>query len=407
MIIKLVISMALILILVARKVNIGISLIIGGILLGVLNGFGISGIVDTFITTAKSNLTYDLGLTIAMITILGYMMEKYGILDNMIKSLEYLIGSAKITLLLAPAIIGTLLVTGGALMSCPVVKNLGERLSVEDDKMAAINLIFRHALYFIFPLSPTLILASQVGEINLFDLIRIQFPIALSLYVLGYIIFLRGYKDSEKKKRTLRGVMKNLGEFLYYCMPLIVSVFGALILKLPFYITLVFGILTCVLIDLRGKREGSYLIDAIKGIRLKMVLAILGIIYFKIVIDKMDGLDTILDGVLGNGIPMELIILISCALISFPLASTQPSIAMLYPIILPLAGSYDLKLLYAMLIYTSGFMFYYISPLHLCQVLTLEYFDVKIKKLYKNYIIILPLTYSVMLFIYFFNKLGY
>jgi hypothetical protein len=52
MIIKLVISMALILILVARKVNIGISLIIGGILLGVLNGFGISGIVDTFITTA-------------------------------------------------------------------------------------------------------------------------------------------------------------------------------------------------------------------------------------------------------------------------------------------------------------------------------------------------------------------
>jgi integral membrane protein (TIGR00529 family) len=335
------------------------------------------------------------------------MMEKYGILDNMIKSLEYLIGSAKITLLLAPAIIGTLLVTGGALMSCPVVKNLGERLSVEDDKMAAINLIFRHALYFIFPLSPTLILASQVGEINLFDLIRIQFPIALSLYVLGYIIFLRGYKDSEKKKRTLRGVMKNLGEFLYYCMPLIVSVFGALILKLPFYITLVFGILTCVLIDLRGKREGSYLIDAIKGIRLKMVLAILGIIYFKIVIDKMDGLDTILDGVLGNGIPMELIILISCALISFPLASTQPSIAMLYPIILPLSGSYDLKLLYAMLIYTSGFMFYYISPLHLCQVLTLEYFDVKIKKLYKNYIIILPLTYSVMLFIYFFNKLGY
>lgn len=407
MIIKLVISMALILILVARKVNIGVSLIIGGILLGVLNGFGISGIVDTFITTVKSNLTYDLGLTIAMITILGYMMEKYGILDNMIKSLEYLIGSAKITLLLAPAIIGTLLVTGGALMSCPVVKNLGERLSVEDDKMAAINLIFRHALYFIFPLSPTLILASQVGEINLFDLIRIQFPIALSLYVLGYIIFLRGYKDSEKKKRTLRGVMKNLGEFLYYCMPLIVSVFGALILKLPFYITLVFGILTCVIIDLRGKREGSYLIDAIKGIRLKMVVAILGIIYFKIVIDKMDGLDTILDGVLGNGIPMELIILISCALISFPLASTQPSIAMLYPIILPLAGSYDLKLLYAMLIYTSGFMFYYISPLHLCQVLTLEYFDVKIKKLYKNYIIILPLTYSVMLFIYFFNKLGY
>lgn len=406
MIIKLVISMAIILILVSRKFNIGTSLIIGGVFLGIISGFGLDGILDTFIITAKSKLTYDLGLTIAMITILGYMMEKYDILDSMIKSLEYLIGSAKITLLLAPAIIGTLLVTGGALMSCPVVKNLGDRLSVEDDKMAAINLIFRHALYFIFPLSPTLILASQVGEIKIVDLIKIQFPISVALYVLGYILFLRGYKDSEKKKRDFSGIIKNIKSLLYYSMPLLISVIGAMALKVPFYITLVFGILSCVLIDRFDGKKGSYFKDLVKGVRLKMVLAILGIIYFKIVIDKMEGLDSLLESVLGNGIPMELIIIISCAIISFPLASTQPSIAMLYPIILPLAGSYDLKLLYAMLIYTSGFMFYYISPLHLCQVLTLEYFDVKIKKLYKNYIIILPLTYSVMLFIYFFNKLG-
>ncbi|WP_198135352.1 hypothetical protein [Alkaliphilus metalliredigens] len=36
----------------------------------------------------------------------------------------------------------------------------------------------------------------------------------------------------------------------------------------------------------------------------------------------------------------------------------------------------------------------------MCQVLTLEYFQVKINKLYKNYVYPLPLTYAVMVAIY-------
>ncbi len=77
-------------------------------------------------------------------------------MDEMIESLELMLKSAKITIMVAPALIGTLLVTGGALMSCPVVNNLGDRLDISNDRRASVNLIFRHAMYFIFPFGPTL-----------------------------------------------------------------------------------------------------------------------------------------------------------------------------------------------------------------------------------------------------------
>jgi len=48
----------------------------------------------------------------------------------------------------------------------------------------------------------------------------------------------------------------------------------------------------------------------------------------------------------------------------------------------------------------SGFMGYYVSPLHMCQVLTLQYFEVESKALYMNYKIILPAAMALAMLIY-------
>lgn len=411
-VLTLIVSMALTLFLVNKKVNIGYSLMIGAVLLALLNGKSLSYIFNTFIATFLDYTTISLAATIALITILGYLMEKYLILDRMIFALEKMLRSAKATILIAPAIIGTLLVTGGALMSCPVVEKLGDRLDIPKDKRAAINLIFRHAMYFFFPLSPTIILAAKIGNYDIWDFIKLQFPIAVVMYILGYIFYLRNYKEPELERFELGLYIKTIGNFLLYSSPLLVSIFGVLLFELPFYRSLIGGIIVSVIINLFDKStdnkydiKENIFVTMYKGIKPSMVIAIIGIMIFKNIVNDMEEIYIFLDGLLDKGIPLEVLILISCAIISFSVASTQPSIAILYPMILPLAPNYSTMILYAMFIYTSAFMFYYISPLHMCQVLTLEYFEVKLKDLYKNYVYILPLTYLAMIIIYVVNRM--
>ncbi len=406
-IISLFLSMALILFLVNKKINIGISLLIGSMFMMFLNKRGFLDIYEVLKNTFSDYTTINLILSITFITILGYLMEKFQLMDRMVDSLEKVLRSVKITILLAPALIGTLLVTGGALMSCPVVKSLGNRLGITHDEKASINLIFRHALYFVYPLAPTLILAAQVGEFEIMDLIKLQIPMTLTIYILGYMLFVRQYEEPKIEKISGKQYMNNVMQFIVFSSPILVSLLGVVLFRLPFYISLIIGIAISVIINkIDSNRDEKYKVDEntlkviYNGINSSMVMAIIGIMVFKNVVNSMDELYTTLEAVINTGFPIEILMLVSSAIICYPLASTQPGVAILYPLILPLAPSYEVKLLYAMFIYTSSFMFYYISPLHLCQVLTLEYFDVSIKELFNNYKIILPLTYVVMLIIY-------
>ncbi len=65
------------------------------------------------------------------------------------------------------------------------------------------------------------------------------------------------------------------------------------------------------------------------GIKPKMVVAVLGIMFFKNIVNSTNGLHVFLKNLVDSGLPIELIIIVACALISYPLASTQPSVAIL------------------------------------------------------------------------------
>ncbi len=407
LVISLIVSISVILFLVSRKINIGYSLIVGSLLLALLNGRDLSRFIQIALFTITETATISLTLTIALIALLAHVLDRYVILDRMIAALEKLLGSTKNTLLVAPAIMGTLTVYGGALMSCPMVGSLGDRLSISNDRKAAINLLFRHALYFVFPLSSNIILASQLGDFKVFDFIKLQFPIAIALYMLGYFFLLREFKDKKREKISSKLYIRAIGEFLLYSSPILVSLIGAMLFDLSFNISICIGILISIAINQYDKRHNeeyntneSPIITIYKGIKFPLIITILGIMLYKNTVNDIDEVLLFLNGLLEKGLPIELLIIIAAGIICLPLASMNPGIAILYPMILPLAPTYETKLLYAMFIYTSAFVFYFISPLHLCQVLTLDYFKVKMNALYRQYLYVLPLTFMVMVAIY-------
>lgn len=413
-ILKLIISMIIILFISNKTKNIGLSLIFGGSFMAIISYKSIFEVFNILFNTLKEPLTIELLLAILLISIMGYLMEELGYMNKMIESLEVILRSVKLTILLTPAIVGTLLVTGGALMSCPMVDELGNRINLPNDKKASINLIFRHGLYFIYPLSPPMILAIKLGGFETWSFIKLMVPMSIAMYAIGYFIFLKDVKVEKLPSIDLEKYIENIFKFLYYTSPIIVSILGVFVFKVPFYKSLMVSIVLLYIIhifDKLKKEDNSndmnknFFKIAYEGISIKMLIAIFGIMYFKNIVGELDSLNKTLESFINSGFPIELIIFFSAGIISFALASTQPGVAILFPLVLPLANTMELKLLYGMFIYVSSFIFYYTSPLHMCQVLTLEYFDVGIKRLYKNYRVILPLVYLVMISVYLVNTL--
>ncbi|WBW95892.1 DUF401 family protein [Oceanirhabdus sp. W0125-5] len=403
---KLGISLALILLLVNKKVNRGLALGLGAIVLSILFGKGIFHAPSRLLYTFTEPRSINITLSVTLICVLGYYMGEFGILNKMIEYLELMLQSSKKSIMFAPAFVGTLLVSGGALMSCPIVETLGCKLNLQKDKQAAVNMVFRHALYFIFPLSSTLILAIELGNFEMGHFVLMQLPMALSMWIIGYVAYLRNVKETSIESNTNEKWIKSFGMLLLYSSPISISLVSYTLGDYPLFINIAFGIIVSIVLvlilpDIKQNFSKEKLLGGFtKGIKLSIVLSIIGIMFFKNVVNDIPEIYDSIEGIIRIGIPLEIILFICCAVISYPLASVQPAVAILFPMIIPLAPDYITALRYGMFIYTSAFMFYYISPLHMCQVLTLEYFNLKIKDLYNNYKLLLPATYAVMVIVY-------
>lgn len=98
------ISMVVIFCMVHKKINIGIALTLGAIILLVLNGSSITFLITIIINAIANINTINLVLAISLITILGHLMDYYKITARMILALRSVLRSTKVTILLAPAL---------------------------------------------------------------------------------------------------------------------------------------------------------------------------------------------------------------------------------------------------------------------------------------------------------------
>lgn len=70
---------------------------------------------------------------------MGYIMKINGDLDKMINSLDALLNNTWLMTMLIPALIGTLNVPGGAILSAPMVEKSGEKINLDPASMSTIN----------------------------------------------------------------------------------------------------------------------------------------------------------------------------------------------------------------------------------------------------------------------------
>lgn len=379
------------------KKNFGLSktlLIIAGIL-GFLSGVGIVAIKDSILSVFLDYSSLSSVLAVAMVTILGGLMNRYNILNKIVESMILVVQNKKAILMIIPATIGMLIVPGGALLSAPFINNLGQEMDIKPSRRAAINLVFRHISMFILPYSTSiLVIAATIPDLNIGKLILINLIFVAAMSSLGYMIYIRkidGNKSKVKEKRTLKSCL----DLIAFASPIYICVVLNVLTGLPFYLTLMASVL---LVYFLGDKK-NFFKNIIESFNIDTVLIIIAVFIIKGIILRMDDLLSIFNNLFMGSTSLYsimFIFMISAFFFGYITGYQSSSLIILLPMMSQLNLEGNLLYAYTYFAFAASFLGYFFSPLHLCQAFTVEHMGTTTQELYYEYKLLAPILLGVL-----------
>ncbi len=368
-------------ILTKKRVAIAYSILISALAMMLISGLGLDVIGQIFKSTLLDPKRIKQYLVVLEIGALGALLKKYSFIDIIIDKLNKVVANKKLQLMFIPALIGLLMVPGGAIISAPFVDKIGDELAIEKPRRAVINLIYRHISMHIMPYSNSLLLmALLLPQVDIYKVIAFNI-IFVTIYVsIGYFSYIREIKSEGPQSRE-GSAIKNFLQLALYTSPIYFAVILNIVFKLPFYI----GVLVNIFILYLLKPRKTILKDFIEGININVFLTIFGVYLIQATIGNFPEFNRILEALLAN--PASLIPAMIGISAFFGLATGyQPAaLGVILPVIAGMSLSIGRMTVLAHIAFAWSFLGYFFSPLHLCQLFTMEYMGVDNASLYKKY----------------------
>ena len=389
-------AFASILYLSVRRVSIARIMFLATLIMAATSGMKPTAVVATTWQAFRDPATLELAGAVLAIGVFSTFMREFGFLDKTVSGLSSFLGNVKAAIVSVPALIGSMPVLGGAALSAPLVDRLAEPLGLPADVRAAANLAFRHGMFFVFPFSPGMILAAQITGIPIGTLISRLWPMSVALWGLGYATHLWRAKPVEhetsrsqaaatlSERPSTRKRLEGLAEFLLYGGPLVVALFLGLALKWPLWLSLCSGTLLAIMLALGQRKPMPQFGNLLKGANLSQVAAMFWIMAFKSFVTASPVFPSLIEKATQRGASPALLGLAIPFAFGFGSASQTATIGILMPLLAPASLPAVPRLYLVCLIYASSFTAYFFSPLHMCQVLTCEYFKVDVWKVYRR-----------------------
>jgi integral membrane protein (TIGR00529 family) len=372
------VSIALFVVLMYRRVGLGVSLTVAAFLMSLLS-LGISGTATVLSETCLDQTTLTLVFASFFIILLSILYRETGLVNVLTRSLGGFIKNSKLTVSLLPAVIGLLPVAGAALMSAPMVEAEADKLGLDKSKKTYINIWFRHAILPIYPISQFLILTVALTGTSIDSLIARQAPIVAVMIIVGYFIGLRKIRNIKNADSETKSNPKaNLKGLAYSFSPIIITIILTAALNVNIAISTLVGAITLLAIT---RTKVTALQKVLKNRALwEVTLAAFAALLLRNV-TLASGASQILGSALANTNLREIIVLSAVpAVIGFLLGSPSGAMALSVPI---LAETVTFIPKNVSLIYISAYLGYLGAPTHLCLVFTAQYFRTSISKSYK------------------------
>lgn len=396
-----IVSFLIIPVLSKRKIPIGIAICACAVIMALLGGLGPSAFGNVFISAFFDLKKVQQLVIVAEISIIGVLLKKYKIIDDVLDYLSKVIKSKRLIMMFVPALIGMLVVPGGAIMSAPLIDELGEKSNLSKPHRAIINLIYRHVSMHIMPYATGFLLVSSLApRISIYKLMGLNGIFAVMYVIIGYYLYIREVQNDTACKYSFKWT--NLFSLLKYTAPIYVAVLLYFILGVPFYL----GMLANLLVVFVLHPTKMFLADAARAFNFNVLYALIGVYLIQGIIGRMDSLTSFLILIFQNPNTVMLGIIITAFFFGATTGFQPTALGVVLPILVALPLSENLLLLYCHFTFTWGFIGYFFSPMHLCQLFTCEYLQVSMIDLYKEYwkffvslVAILVINYFVMGFL--------
>ncbi|MGM0420742.1 MAG: DUF401 family protein [Bacillota bacterium] len=389
--------------LLSQKKLLAVAMSAGSIVVGLTKDYNIIKNLGDFFPTMYQGIidpvAIELIILVALVSVFAYLMKETGLLDELIFVIKYYISNLYITMSIIPSIIGMLPIPGGAIFSAPIIYPIGKKMKMSGAKMTSINIYYRHLWYFSFPFLPSLIIASSLSGLEIYSIAIMHLPIVVIMILIGWFYYKGNDSSNEnisedkfqktmvnkevKTKITWKQLLKTI-------LPFVIVIVLPIISPIEFIVSLMLGILFVIII----KRDQVNLKMVADGFDTKLTLGVAAIMIFRAFIERSDGVYNITNIFIEAGIPLLILAIIIPFIVGILTGNQTGAIGIVYPILLILFAESNYYSLWHMIIYSSSYFGYILSPFHLCNLLTIEYFDTTLSKYYKE--IMAPFVFTAI-----------
>ena len=392
------------------RVPLGLALIGGGVFLDIWGTRGFHGVpADLWHALLRPEL-WLLTINITLIMEIGHFMASE-------KNSQAIIGAAQrwggkhgfsFSLVFIPAAIGMVPMPGGALFSAPLIGRTAENSSQAPEWKASVNYWFRHILEYWWPLYPVVIVTLSIFTLETWKYMAVQIPFTFVSIFAGYFFLLR-----RKGKDLFTGGQKiaNPPSLAAALTPIFIIVLATLLLPGMYkhlipglnpasrkLFAMLTGLIAGLIMIWLGRREEDRQLfaDIISKKTMQVLFTLAGVMIFESLLDASDLIPLAGLELSRSQVPMALII----AFLPF-LAGLVTGIAIgfagvAFPIVVGFINAdATLQPIGALVLaFSMGYAGMMLSPVHLCFLLTVDYFSASFIKVYRY---LLPCVLSVVL----------
>lgn len=332
-------------------------------------------------------------------------------MDRLVVSFARLTKDARMVGATMSALIGLLPMPGGALFSAPMVESSFTEYPITSEQKTALNYWFRHIWEYWWPLYPGVVLAVALLDVETWRFMAVMAPMTLVSVLAGSFFILRplARMDGNNKGNLSWSRIKT---FLWELMPILIVVLVIILLavltvisgtlgfniKIPGAISLLPGLIAsiiwvCVVNHTSFRQFRSAVIN---GNILPMIFLIIAIMIFQGIMTKSGAVIQIRNELMAYKVPVILVIIAMPFLSGLVTGIAIGFVGASFPLIIPMfqTGNMIEYLSFAALAYTFGYMGMMLSPVHLCFLVTKDYFKASFLNSYR--LIMLP-ALTVML----------
>ncbi len=365
--------LALISYLLRKKFRIGNVLLAASALLALLYIMSPHRIAMAIGAVVTNQVTIKLTLSLTLIRVIELLLRENNVLRGMTEASKSLFRNRKLVIISMPLLIGMLPSLGGAYFSAPMVEESTKGLKMSKEEKGFINFWFRHPWEFALPLYPGILLASAVSGIELRALILANLIYAVSMLATGFIFSMKGTSGTIDTARVSK-------EGLLSFLPITSIILLVILFNMELHVAL---LLLSVALFLYYRYSVSRIFSAIRhGLSPDVVLLILGVMLFKELMEKTGAVNNIGELLLSWGIPLMPLLVILPFISGLLTGVTVGFVSSTFPLLMHLMPGFPIGAV--SLAFASGFIGVLMSPVHVCLVLTREYFSADMWGIYRK-----------------------